>query len=697
MAKLLVVDDQEANRYLLEVLLKGHGHAVVTASTGMEALRLARQNPPELIITDILMPEMDGFTLCRTWKKDPILADIPLIFYTATYTDPKDEKLALSLGAERFIIKPTEPTRFMEILGEVLEEHRQGRLAVASPHIEEEGVFLREYNQALVHKLEDKLLQLEDANERLSQEVEERKRTERELARSEVKYRTLMEAVADPIIVYDKAGLVLYINQAYTRVFGWDSQELVGRPLELAPDEASDGAGCRCLAAALAGEPCYGWESRCLAKDQREVDVYLSAACFRDDQEVIQGVVVCLQDVSQKKAAEREQEKLKAQLIQAQKMEALGTLAGGIAHDFNNLLAVMTGFSDLALECVRGQEVVSHYLQQVIEAGERAKSLVKKILTFSRRTDLEMKPLDLNREVRQTITLLERTLPKMISVHSSLAPDLRPIYGDANELEQILLNLATNARDAMPHGGRLILETSNARIDEGPTASYLELAPGNYVLLQVSDTGHGMDAVIREQIFDPFFTTKEPGTGTGLGLSTIYGLVKGHKGHIACYSEPGHGTTFKIYLPVYSDSASDKNQGLPDPGQVTGGHESILLVDDEKLLLELGEIILSDAGYRVMTAQSGEEAIEHYRRHQGQLDLVITDLGMPGMGGYKTLKTILGMNPRAKVVIASGYTAHNQVQSALEAGAVGYVAKPFGRVELLHTVRKMLDESQHHL
>jgi PAS domain S-box-containing protein len=272
MAKLLVVDDQEANRYLLEVLLRGHGHTVATAGNGVEALASARRDPPEVVITDILMPEMDGFALCRAWKSAPELSRIPLIFYTATYTDPKDEKFALSLGAERFIIKPTEPDRFLEILGQVLNEHREGRLAPPPPALDEEGVFLRGYNQALIHKLEDKILLLEQANKRLVREVEERERAERELRRSEEKYRTLMEAVADPIIVYDRAGNVAFVNQAFSRVFGWELPEIMGKPLDLAPPGEGDETRLR-LQAAMAGEPCYGWEGRCQTKDQRQVDV----------------------------------------------------------------------------------------------------------------------------------------------------------------------------------------------------------------------------------------------------------------------------------------------------------------------------------------------------------------------------------------------------------------------------------------
>ncbi len=690
MAKLLVVDDQEANRYLLEVLLRGHGHAVTLASNGVEALASARRDPPDVIITDILMPEMDGFTLCRAWKKDPELSGLPLIFYTATYTDPKDEKFALSLGAERFIIKPTEPERFMEILGEVLREHRDGKLVAVAPPLEGEDVFLREYNQALVHKLEDKILQLELANKQLGQEVEERKRTERDLVRSEEKYRTLMEAVADPVIVYDQGGKVLFANQAFGRVFGWDPREIIGVDLDFVPPEDALESQ-RLLEGVLEGEPCSGCEGRRLTKDKRTLDVSISAACFRDDGDAPQGIVVNLQDISHKKQAEQEQGKLRAQLIQSQKMEAIGTLAGGIAHDFNNLLAVIAGFSELALDSVQGHGRGEEYLGRVIEACERAKKLVKQILAFSRRTPSEVKPLDLNQEIGQATALLERTLPKMISVHTHLADDLRPINGDPNELEQVLLNLATNARDAMPDGGRLVLETSNVVLEADYGLAHLKVAPGPYVLLQVSDTGYGMDEETREKIFDPFYTTKEPGQGTGLGLSTVYGIVKSHGGHVFCYSEPGLGTTFKIYLPVFQENGGPADRGDKDWPQPAGGDESILLVDDEAHLLQLGEAILGQAGYRVVTASRGEEALDIYRQHQESLDLVVMDLNMPGMGGLRCLKAILEINRQARVIIASGYTANSHVRTALESGAAGFVAKPFGRVELLTKIREELD------
>jgi CheY-like chemotaxis protein len=279
----------------------------------------------------------------------------------------------------------------------------------------------------------------------------------------------------------------------------------------------------------------------------------------------------------------------------------------------------------------------------------------------------------------------------MIGVENNLAGDLWPINGDPNELEQVLLNLATNARDAMPQGGRLVFETSNMIIDEEFSHAHLKVAPGDYVLLQVSDTGQGMNEPTKEKIFDPFFTTKAQGKGTGLGLSTVYGIVKSHGGHISCYSELGQGTNFKIYLPVFQEGGALGPREAPTREQPAGGHESILLVDDEKALLELGEAILVRAGYSVLKAQCGEDALELFKQHKDHLDLVIMDLGMPGMGGYKTLESLLEINPQAKVLIASGYTANSQVQTALQAGAVGYIAKPFGRADLLTKIREELD------
>jgi CheY-like chemotaxis protein len=373
-------------------------------------------------------------------------------------------------------------------------------------------------------------------------------------------------------------------------------------------------------------------------------------------------------------------------------MEAIGTLAGGIAHDFNNILGVVIGFADLAIRHSQQRRDFSKELQQILKAGERARDLVRQILTFSRKVEVDLTPLDLNKELEHTAELLERTLPKMISIETNLTPGLMPILANANQLEQIMLNLAANAQHAMPEGGRLCIDTQNISLTDEYCARHLEVKPGRYVLLQVSDTGQGMDERTKEQIFDPFYTTKDVGEGTGLGLSTVFGIVKAFKGYISCYSELNVGTTFKIYLPAYEDGTVWTNARTLSEREYQTGSETILLVDDEDPLRDLGKQILTLAGYSMLTAKNGEEALEVYGEKKDVLDLVILDLGMPGIGGYKAMESILEINPQAKVIIASGYAANGVVERALHGGAAGYLTKPFNSAELLATVRKVLDE-----
>jgi PAS domain S-box-containing protein len=523
-------------------------------------------------------------------------------------------------------------------------------------------------------------------------DIAERRQAEEELRGSEERYRVLFERSGDGIVILDaegpEAGRILDLNEAVVKSHGYTREELLAMKIADLAATVPEAEIAGRFQRFLAGE-WLKFEAMHSRKDGSEFPVEVSAGCLELGRR--RRIVAFERDISDRKQAERERSQLEKQLRQAQKMEAIGTLAGGIAHDFNNLLAVIVGFSELIIDGERGQGPDSVYLQQILEAGERAKRLVEQIMIFSRRTMLEVKKLDVNELIGQAASLLERTLSKMISVETHLAEDLQPIDGDPNELEQVLLNLATNAQDAMPQGGLLVFETSNVTVGEEYTHTHLKVARGDYVLLQVSDTGQGMDERTREQIFDPFFTTKEVGKGTGLGLSTVYGIVKGHGGHIFCYSEPGQGTAFKIYLPVHTEDRALAAVAARAAEQPAGGDERILLVDDEKALLELGEAILARAGYTVITAQGGEEALELYRREADSVDLVVMDLGMPGMGGYKCLQQMLAIKPQTKVLIASGYSAQAQVKDSLRAGATGYVSKPFRKETLLASVRKVLD------
>jgi len=380
---------------------------------------------------------------------------------------------------------------------------------------------------------------------------------------------------------------------------------------------------------------------------------------------------------------------LENQLREAQKMEAVGTLAGGIAHDFNNLLQVIVGYAELLTIDKDGRLQGSMEIRAIRQAAERGADLVKRILTFSRRVESHFAPVNLNEEVRQTERLLYRTLPKMISIELRLEDGLDRIRADTPQIEQLLLNLAINAKDAMPEGGTLIFETRNIRLDDHVSESHLKLEPGEYVLLQVSDTGHGMEQDVLEHIFEPFFTTKKPGEGTGLGLSMVYGIVKIHGGHISCRSEPGKGTTFEIYFAAEKGAARGREtEARPIPA---GGPETILVVDDEELIGELVEKLLEGAGYKVIRAANGQDAVDIYRKEKVSIDLVVLDMIMPGMSGKKCLEHLLEIDPQAKVVIASGFSVDYETRQFLSKAAKAVVTKPFNMRELLGSVRSVLD------
>ena len=318
---------------------------------------------------------------------------------------------------------------------------------------------------------------------------------------------------------------------------------------------------------------------------------------------------------------------------------------------------------------------------------------MRQLLLFSRKMGTERMPLDLNAEVEQALDILKSGIPKMIEVEFKPDEKLWVIDADPVQVEQIILNMGGNAADAMPDGGRLTIETANVTLDEQYAQNQFEARPGRYVRLTVADTGHGMDPSTVEHIFEPFFTTKEIGKGTGLGLASVYGIVKSHDGYIRCQSEPGRGAIFHVFLPAVQEVrpslTEDLGAALP-----RGGEETVLLVDDEESIINLAKHALTKFGYSVLTASCGEDALEIFGQNQGQIDLVVMDIGMPGMGGHKCLRELLRIDPGAKVLVASGYAVNGQVKETLEAGAAGFVGKPYQVTELLDTVRKVLDGGQ---
>jgi two-component system, cell cycle sensor histidine kinase and response regulator CckA len=510
-------------------------------------------------------------------------------------------------------------------------------------------------------------------------DITERKQSEEAVRRANEDWEQTFNAIPDMVMVLDSHHRILRANEAMAAMLGRSEQELQGKfCFELVHDTNKPPAFC----------PHSG-----LLKDGREhatelfepklarsLDVRVSP--LSDDKGTVIGSVHIVRDIT-------EQKNLQKQLLQAQKMESLGTLAGGIAHDFNNLLQIIIGYSDMLLFGRKPEDRAYEGLHAIHQAGKEGAEMAKNILAFSRRLEPNARPVNLNNEILRAKKMLERTVSKMIQIQILLADNLMTVNADPGQLDQIILNLAVNAQHAMPDGGRLTIETANVVLDADYSRSHLNVGPGKYVLLSVSDTGHGMAKEVLEHIFEPFYTTKGVDEGTGLGLAMVYGIVKSHKGHILCYSEPRAGTTFKIYLPavvVETEQSVIVAQREPDLGT-----ETILLVDDEKRIRKLGEEMLRMAGYTVLTARNGIEALQIYRANQDRIAIVLLDLMMPEMGGRECLEGLLGMNPSVKVIIASGFRANGPTKDELKAGAKAFVDKPYDMRQVLEVVRTVLD------
>jgi nitrogen-specific signal transduction histidine kinase len=380
---------------------------------------------------------------------------------------------------------------------------------------------------------------------------------------------------------------------------------------------------------------------------------------------------------------------LEEQLRNAQQLEAIGRLAGGVAHDFNNILSIIMGHGELLLAATGGDDRARNGLEQIRRAADRAASLTQQLLAFSRKQVLQPKVLDLNEAVADVQKMLSRVIGEDIELVASLHPSLVPVKADPGQVEQVLMNLAVNARDAMPHGGKLTMETSNVEVDAAE-ARDLELASGRYVMLKVIDSGHGMDGGTLSHVFEPFFTTKPMGKGTGLGLATVYGIVKQSGGSIQVVSEVGRGTAFRIYLPV-TDGVTGKRREPIAGERVAGGTETILLAEDEPDLRELARIFLEGYGYKVLEAASAEQAIEVAKVFPGAIDLLLTDVIMPGMSGRQLAENLLSKSPKTKIVYMTGYTDDMVVQHKVLEPGVKLLQKPFGRVELALKVRSTRD------
>jgi len=405
------------------------------------------------------------------------------------------------------------------------------------------------------------------------------------------------------------------------------------------------------------------------------------------------GRVWSFRDVTERNRAEAALRESEDQLRQSQKMDAIGRLAGGVAHDFNNLLTVILGYTEQMLERLGSQEPMRTAAHEIQNAAERAAALTRQLLAFSRKQVLEPRMLDLNAVLNGTSGLLRRLIGEDVRLDVKLEPQLGRVLADEHQLQQVIMNLAINARDAMPQGGRLTLTTANVTLDESYAQQHLPLGPGEYVLLTVADTGIGMDPATKARAFEPFFTTKEAGKGTGLGLATVYGIIQQSGGHIWVYSEPGHGTVFKIYLPRL-DAATVAGELRPAQGGALGGEETVLLVEDEVSVRELLRDTLERHGYRVLAAGSGEQAMERATSYHGPIHLLVSDVVMPGIGGPELASRLEPLHPELRVLHISGYADDAILRHGVSEGTTAFLQKPFTPEALVRKMREVLDAAR---
>lgn len=484
------------------------------------------------------------------------------------------------------------------------------------------------------------------------------------------------------IIAYDFEGNIKSWNAAAERIFGWTEQEVIGVRNPIAPEdkwaEFSDA-----LALTRRGGMFTNRETTRITKDGTVLDVSLSSSPLVDGKGNVHGTVTVIADITERKG-------LEDQLRQSQKMEAIGRLAGGVAHDFNNLLTAIIGYSQLALGRLHKEDSMRKELEEIERAGQRAAALTGQLLAFSRRQVLQPKVLDLNSVVDDLGKMLHRLIGEDVELEIRLDPELGHVKADRGQIDQIIMNLAVNSRDAMPEGGKLTIETSNVELDDSYASEHVDARTGRHVMLAISDNGSGMDKQTRSRIFDPFFTTKELGKGTGLGLSTVYGIVKQSGGHIGVYSEPGMGTTFKVYLPRI-EGELDGNEPRAPASSYPKATETILLVEDETSVRKLARTILQDGGYTVVDAASGQEALEISRQHNGQIHLLLTDVVMPGTSGREVAQSVVTSRPEMRVLYMSGYTDDAIVHHGILDARTPFIQKPFTPNALLRKVRDLLD------
>lgn len=656
---LLVVDDNPANLSVIVEYLSEFGFEVIVARNGEKALELAKSAKPDLILLDIMLPGIDGFETCRRLKSDDETRNILIIFMTVLAAT-EDKVRGFELGAVDYVTKPFQQDEL---------------LARVTTHLR-----LKDLTENLEQEVKKQTKALTSANDQLQKKIEEAQKIEAALRESESRYRAAIENSNDGIAILE-GGCFSFFNQRLLAILGYDhAEELIGKTVDVIfhPDEKERILQYNKLREAGRPVP-EQYEAKGIKKNSQTIYFNVSATRITYQDRI--AVLAFFRDITKQKHLEE-------QLQQAQKMEAIGTLAGGIAHDFNNILCIINGYAEMAMLKDGLATDTQEYIREMIVGCSRASELVQQILTFSRQKDLERKPLMLSMLVKETLKLLRASLPSTIEIRSTIDDDKSLIMADTTQMHQVLMNLCTNAAHAMENQAG-ILDVKLARTDIEKEHSS-QLKPGPHLRLSISDNGRGMDRTILDRIFDPYFTTKEAGEGTGLGLAVVHGIVNSYGGEIKVASEVGKGSSFHILFPVIGEQRGDYHPEL-QINTLPQGKEHVLFIDDEELVLSLYTDMLEQLGYSVTATTNASEALSMFKKAPSSFDLVLTDLTMPHLPGDILTQKILHHRPDMPIIIYTGYSSRFSQEHAQALGARKYLMKPLVFEQLAQALREVLD------
>jgi signal transduction histidine kinase/DNA-binding response OmpR family regulator len=690
---IVVVDDDPALLKAMVRVLTQAGHLALEASSGLEGIALAEKARPDIMIVDVVLPDMSGIEVHRALRSHDTLHDTPVILISSIRTSSEEKAEGLLEGVCEYIARPISNREFLARVNAVIAEKKA--------------------KERLKKALDDALSAADAASagiiraeEDLQKAIVTGKDVQRQKPDLEEELLVILQGAPMGIFLADQDARLYMAGNALGRLFGRPPQAMIGRRCGHAFGCANakvHAAGCGL------GIPCrdcvlrktiveaYNTEKPLLQVDAemnlgeggRERRLHL---CLSASPVIVSGqkrVLVFMEDVSNRRASERREKELESQLYQAQKMESVGRLAGGVAHDFNNLLTVILGYGDILLGDLQENHPYYSMLRAIHDSAMRARTLTRQLLAFSRKQVLEMTTVDVNSVVSGFEKLLRRVIGEDITLELMLAQSPLTIRADPAQIEQVLMNLAVNARDAMPRGGKLTMETATVCLDEAYAAAKPGVIPGKYAVIRISDTGCGMDKATLARVFEPFFTTKPKDKGTGLGLATSYGIVKQHGGNIWAYSEPGLGTTFKIYLPLIKEGNIEE-RASPLPNLTPSGNAAVLVVEDDPSVRELAASILRRGGYDVMEAEGISDALNLLDRRGGNIDLLITDVIMPEMDGPDVYLRLSQRYPEMAVLYMSGYTDDVLDRRGVRKDGLHFIQKPFTAGLLLEHVAAVL-------